>query len=894
VQRSAAEGAALLLYGEAGVGKTVLLDVAERAAEQASTPVLRTVGVEVETDLTYAGLHRLLSPLLPQLPRLSTQQRRALETALGLDEGSRPDRLAVSAAVLSVLRLAGGDGALLVIVDDLPWLDRTSAAVLAFIARRLTGTRIGFLGAFRTGDLSYFDGGGLAELEIPPLDRTAAQCLLDERFPGLAPRPRNRLLDEAGGNPLALLELPARAGRRPPEEAPLRHRLQNLFAARVDPLPPATRRMLLLAALDATGDLGVLAAAGDTEQAMDDLAPAEREQLIRIDTDRRQLVFRHPLMRSAVVAMSAPPERRALHAALAAQLTDQPDRRAWHLAEAADKPDESTAVLLEQTAQRIRRRGDAVGAVAALRRAAELSPAGPDRGRRLAQAAYIGAEITGDIGDVPQLLADAGRANGGDAAALAAAIAASAYQLNREGDVDAAYRTTLGAIADRETFDADDHPLVEALWYLIAICTFGGRAELWEPLNDLLKRLRPEPPRYLAVIAKTFGDPAHQAIPVLGELDEMIDLLGREPDPARIARVAIGAAYVDRMRACRGPLQRVLTHGRDGGAVTSQLQVEVIVANDYFHAGQWDEALEMCREGIRLCETHGYPLLRWLFVHQRAAIAAGRGQSDAVRSPIDDMMRWAAPRGVELLLAYGHGVDALLALGQGRYRQAFDHAALVSPPGTLRPYVPSALWIVHDLVESGVRAGRTAEAARHVAAIQDAGIAAISPRLAMVAAGTAGMVAPDGRFADHFENALAVPGAERWPFGLARFQLFYGERLQDARATGDARRHLSAAFDTFQRLGARPWAAYAGSALRATGWAPRSLPQLHAAAQLTPQQRQIAELAAAGLTNKQIAERLFLSPRTVGTHLYQIFPKLGVTSRAALRDALANEPTPEA
>jgi len=891
VARAAADGAALLLYGEAGVGKTVLLDVAESAATQARTLVLRTVGVEVETDLTYAGLHRLLSPLLPLLPRLSPQQRRTLETALGLDEGARPDRLAVSAAVLSMLRLAADDGALLVIVDDLPWLDRTSAAVLAFTARRLTGTRIGFLGAFRTGDMSYFDGGGLAELEVSPLDRTAAQSLVDARFPGLAPRPRNRLLDEAGGNPLALLELPARAGRRPPEDpGPLRHRLQNLFAARVDPLPPATRRMLLLAALDATGDLGVLASAGNTEQAMDDLAPAEREQLIRIDTDRRRLVFRHPLMRSAVVAMSAPPQRRALHAALAAQLTDQPDRRAWHLAEAADKPDEPTAALLEQTAQRIQRRGDAVGAVAALRRAAELSPAGPDRGRRLAEAAYIGAEITGDIGDVPQLLADASRANAGDAAALAAAIAASAYLLNREGDVDAAYRTTFDAVADRETFDADDHALVEALWYLIAICTFGGRAELWEPLTGLLRRLRPEPPRYLAVIAKTFGDPAHQAIPVLDELDAMIDLLGREPDPARIARVAIGAAYVDRMRACRGPLQRVLTHGRDGGAVTSQLQVEVIVANDYFHAGQWDEALEMCGEGIRLCETHGYPLLRWLFVHQDAVIAAGRGQGDTVRSSIDDMMRWAAPRGVELLLAYGHGVDALLALGQGRYQQAFDHAAMISPPGALRPYVPSALWIIHDLVEAGVRAGRHAEAARHVAAIREAGIAAISPRLAMVAAGTAGMVAPDGRFADHFENALAVPGAERWPFGLARIQLFYGERLWDARATLDARRHLSAAFDTFQRLGALPWAAYAGSALRATGWAPRSLPQLHTAAQLTPQQRQIAELAAAGLTNKQIAERLFLSPRTVGTHLYQIFPKLGVTSRAALRDALANEP----
>ncbi|QIY77620.2 AAA family ATPase [Streptomyces sp. RLB1-33] len=822
VLRAASDGDALVLYGEAGVGKTVLLDAAEEAAAASAVPVIRTVGVEVETDLAYAALYRLLTPFLPQLDGLSAQQRRTLATALGLDEGPPPDRLAVSNAVLLLLGLARGDGPLLVIVDDLPWLDRMSAAVLAFVARRLAGARIGFLGAFRTGESSFFDGGGLAAVEVMPLGQTAAAGLVDRRFPALAPRVRQQVLAEAAGNPLALLELPARVAERSHEwqtaPLPLSQRLEHLFAARVDPLPAETRRALLLAALDATGDLGILVAAFGAD-AIDDLAPAERAQLIRVNGERRRLAFRHPLMRSAVIAMSTDQQRRDLHAAIAAQMPDQPDRRAWHLAEAAEIPDESIAVLLEQTADRILRRGDAVGALTALLRAADLTPAGRDRSRRLARAAYVGAEVTGDIASVPRLLADAQHADPGGADALSAAVATAAYLLNGEGDVNAAHRMLFGAIAAREVLDGDDRGLIEALWFLIAICVFGGRAELWQPLDGLMGRFRPAPPRYLTVLAKAFGDPAHQALPVLDELDGLIGGLSQEPDPAYVARVAIAGAYVDRQRACRGPVQAVVDHGREGGAVTSQIQTEVILANDDFFSGQWDEALELCDEGIRLCELHGYPLLRWLYVHQDAVIAAARGRTERARAAAEAMTRWAAPRGVGLLRAYGHGIEALLSLGRGKYQEAFGHASSITPPGKLQPYAPYALWTALDLVEAAVRAGLRTEAARHAAALRDMRIPAISPRLALVTAGTAGMVSPDGRFADHFEAALAVDGAQRWPFDRARIQLSYGQRLRHGRAMAEARRHLSDAFDTFQRLDATPWSAIASKELRAAGGA---------------------------------------------------------------------------
>lgn len=897
VLRVACDGDALVLYGEAGVGKTVLLDAAERVAAASGVPVIRTDGIEVESDLAYAALLRLLTPILPRLDGMSREQRRTLATALGLDEGPPPDRLAVSNAVRALLGSAGGDGPLLVIVDDLPWLDRMSAVVLAFVARRLAGTRIGFLGAFRTGESSFFDGGGLAAVEVMPLGRTAAADLVDRSFPALPPRARRQVLDEAAGNPLALLELPVRVAERRDERRtgptlPLSRRLEQLFAARVDPLPAATRRALLLAALDATGDLGILLAAFGAN-AIDDLAPAERAQLIRVDGQRRRLVFRHPLTRSAVIAMSTEEQRRALHAAIAAQMPDQPDRRAWHLAQAAEAPDESIAVLLEHTADRNLSRGDAVGAVAALLRAADLTPAGRDRGRRLARAAYVGAEITGDIGSVPRLLAEAQHADPGGADALAAAVAAAAYLLNGEGDVNAAHRMLFGAIAVREVLDGSDNGLIEALWFLIAICVFGGRAELWQSMDGLIARFAPPPPRYLTVLAKTFGDPAHQALPVLDELDELIVESSRESDPALVARVAIAGAYVDRQRAYRGAVQAVVDHGRHGGAVTSQIQTQVILANDDWFAGQWDEALELCDEGIRLCELHGYPLLRWLYVHQDALIAAARGRTEHARAAAGAMTRWAAPRGVGLLLAYGHGIEALASLGRGRYQEAFVHASAITAPGELQPYVPYTLWTALDLVEAAVRAGLRTEAARHVGALRDLDVPAISPRLALVTAGAAGMVSPDGRFAEHFEAALAVAGVERWPFEQARVQLSYGQRLRHGRATVEARRHLGDAFDTFRRLDATPWAARAGKELRAAGGVRGKL-QAGGIAALTPQQREIAMMAAAGLTNKQIAERLFVSPRTVSTHLYQIYPKLGVTTRAGLRDALSHqEPSAE-
>ncbi|WP_435885426.1 ATP-binding protein [Streptomyces prunicolor] len=895
VDEAMVSGGALLLSGDAGVGKTVLLDTAAGRAHGAGTRVVRAAGVEFESTISFAGLHQVLQPLLVGLDRLTDPYRTALSVALGLDQGAPSDQLLVSNAALTLLVQAAADRPLLVIVDDLPWLDRASAVVLGFVARRLAGSRVGFLGAYRSGEGSFFERGGVPHHHVQPLDTTAAAALIEARSPSLAPRVRERLLTEAQGNPLALLELPValtgpqRSGAAVPELLPLSHRLQAVFASRVETLPAATRLLLLYAVLDGTGDLRVLAAATPQDTGIEDLAHAERAGLVDATTGR--LAFRHPLTRSAVVELATSEQRREVHRALAEYWADRPERRAWHLAHATVEPTEDVASLLETVARDTVRRGDAGGAIAALLRAAELSPRGYERSRRIAEAAYLGADLTGDLRDVPRLLEEARLADGGRAGPLVAAVAAAHHiLLSGEGDLDTAHRLLVGAIdMQHQPYDATDPTMIDALYTLAWLCQSSQRAELWKPLHRALGLLKPEIPDQLALTVGTMADPARTAPPALGKLDEAIASLDQEADPVRVIRLAMTSLYVDRLPACRTALRRVLRDGRDNSSLTVEIQGLVYLGRDHFAAGEWDELEAQAAQGRDLGDAHSYQLLSTEFLYQRALVAAARGDEATTRALTDEMTLWATPRGVGSYLSCASHARALAALGQGRFEDAYRHACAISRAGELASHVPPALFVVMDLVESAVRTGRTSEATAHAAAAHEAGVAAISPRLALLVKASAAIAADDQEALGLFEEALAVSGTDRWPFELARVRLAYGERLRRLKSTTEARTQLADAIDTFERLGARPWTARAGNELRATGLSVTAAGATGQAS-LTPQQREIALLAAAGLTNKQIAERLFLSPRTVAAHLHQLFPKLGVASRAALRDALADLP----
>ncbi|AZK97828.1 AAA family ATPase [Streptomyces tsukubensis] len=879
----------LHVVGEAGVGKTTLLDAVADAVAQAGTRVLRADGVEFEADIPFAGLHQLLTPVLDEAERLPSAYREALSVALGFATGPAPDRLLLVNATLALLRQAAAAAPLLLIVDDLPWLDRASAVVLGVLSRRLHGSRIAFLATSRTGLASVFDHGGLEEYELGPLDDDSAHLLLSARDPAMAARVRARVVAESRGNPLALLELSAeltgaqRAAREElPELLPLGERLRHLFAGRVGALSEAGRRVLLLAALDGTGDLGVLhAAAGKDASA---LTAVEHARLVRIDSATRRLTFLHPLIRSAAVEAATLPERHAAHQALASVVADRPERRAWHLAEAAIAPDEEVARLLQDAGHAAVRRGDAAGAVRCLVRAADLSPDAGDRGRRLAEAAYLGAEATGDVAHASELLRRSQSADAGGSGALHAAAAAVYILVNTEADLTTAYRLLAGAIeAAGPGYDAGDPALIDALHTLQLVCWWSGRAELWAPFTDIVGRLTPAPPPVLALAARTFPDPARTGVEALACLDGVRELLRRTPDPTVLVRGATATVYLDRVGELKDRLWALVNSGRQGvGPVRRHLGALMHLCMEDFLTGEWEEAQQLVTEGAALCEA-GYPFFSWYFQYNQVLLHGARGETEAGDALAGRMLSWATRRGAGGAVAFAHQARTLVHVGSGDYESAYRHATALTPAGTLAPYTAHALWGAYDLVEAAVRTGRDTEAAAHVRTLRELGIARLSDRYAMLVSGAAGLCTPDEEAIAHFRQALAAPGVDRWVFEAARIRLAFGERLRRTGAKGEAREPLATAADAFDRLGALPWAERARKELRAAGRPTR--PQATRSL-LTPQELEIARLAASGLTNKQIGERLYLSHRTVGAHLYQVYPKLGITTRAALRDAL--------
>jgi len=896
LERAAAHGGTLLFTGEPGVGKTALLDAAEEAALAAGLQVLRAAGSEFGSRVSFSGLTQLLRPLWADLVLLSPLHRQALAAVAG-DASEPPDRLVVFQAALALLGQAASQVPLLAIVDDLQWLDRSSASAFGFVARRLAGLRAGFLGVSRPGLESFAERAGLPEHELRPLDAASAASLLDARFPGLAPPVRRRLLAEAQGNPLALLELPAllsgrqRAALAPlPAVLPLGGRLQALFASQVAALPARARRLLLFAALDGTGDLHVLHAAGDGWT--DDLARGEQARLAHVDDATGRLAFRHPLIRSAVVELATDSERRQAHLSLAARLSDQPARRAWHLGEAAVGPDGEVAVLLEETATQVLRRGDAVGAVTALLRAAELSPARPDRSRLLARAALIGASVTMEVGAVSPLLADARQAGPESGASLLTAATAAFILLNGDGDVITAHRLLTQAIEGALTSPAPPAGLFEAISTLFMLSVFAGQAEAWAPFHAAVRAFAADLPAELFLLDQAYADPVRTAAAVLPQIDAAIASLRSETDHLRILMISTTACFTDRQPGCREALWRVVREVRQASAVTPLITALEHLSLDSWMTGQWDQAQEQADECLELCRAHGYLLQAWTLCYRQALLAAARGAFDVADALTAEMAEWAAPRRVAQAELAAHHVRSVAALGRGDFAEAYRHAAAISPAGILASHAGCALWVLLDLVEAAVRTGCHAEAAAHVEAMREANLVAISPRLALTVAAASALTAPAGRARGWFETALAVPGADQWPFDLARVRLLYGEWLRRERSPA-ARAQLSTALKTFQQLGALPWQTRAGNELRAAGLAalagdPELPGRRPADGQLTPLDRQIAELAATGLTNKQIGERLYLSHRTVAAHLYQIFPRLGITSRAALRDALAS------
>ncbi|WP_331772810.1 AAA family ATPase (plasmid) [Embleya sp. NBC_00888] len=688
-------GGALVLLGDPGIGKTALLAAVARDAEAAGMRVLHTVGVQYRARTGYSALRQLLAaspeawshaPVVP-----------VLAAALDLERAAAPGPDAVADAVVSLVVRRSTDRPTLLVLDDAQWLDPASAVVLGQVARRLTGSRAAMLASVRLGHESFFDYSGLPAHDLRPLSEAASDELLRLRFPSLAPRVRRRLMADAEGNPLALLELPAaltdsqRAAAQPlPVRIPLTQRLQATFASRITALPAATRHLLLVAALEGTGNLLVVRRAVEGRCHLKHLAPAEHARLVHVDDATGRLAFGHSLIRSVVVDLSTSHQRRGVHRALADAWTGVPEQRAWHLAQAAEEPDAHVADLLEEAANISARRGDGPNAIAALLRSAGLSPAAPQRARRLAKAAYLGANLTGDLRDVPRLLDDARHAAPGQDS-LAAAIAASAYLLNGSGDIDTAHRLLVGAIdLQLEPYEPTDATLAEAMHTLLLMCFFGGRPELWAGFDAAAAKYTAVP-ALLATTRSTFADPARTSPADLARLDAEIAELAHHTDPLHIVRVAIAGAYLDRLGGCAEALRRVALAGRRGENITAAIDALFLLGNHAWHTGQWPELRRIAREALDLCDQYDYSMLACPGHFLLACTAAACGDHAVMRDLTDRMELWSVPRRAESVRSYILHAKALYALGHGDFEDAYQLAKMIAPPGELPAHVPHAL-----------------------------------------------------------------------------------------------------------------------------------------------------------------------------------------------------------
>jgi DNA-binding CsgD family transcriptional regulator len=886
-------GGALVIGGEAGIGKSELVARARERAAGLGVRTLGAVGVESEAALAFAGLHQLLLPVLDLADRLPDPQRQALRAAFGEAAEVQPDRFLVAVAAFGLLGEAAAAGPLLLVADDAQWLDPSSLAALTFIARRLDGEPIALIAGVRDGHPTPLAEARLPELRLEPLPTDAATALLARAAPDLPPLMRDRVQAEAAGNPLALVEL-ARvvpladvAGERvAPPPPTLTARLEQAFAADLDQVPTGARLVMLAAALDGRAPLAELLAAASAVNhgplSVADLDPAVAARLVAVEPGR--LAFRHPLIRSAVRQAALPGVVLALYAALADAVAD-PERRLWNRASAAIGLDEEIAAALEAQAAVALRRGAVGVAAAAYERAAALTPDPARQGRRLVAAADVAYDL-GLVEAVRRLIRlaeplpldelDAARLAwlrqmiGGDVwvqAGAARTFVAIATQMAAGGDSEAALRS-LVPIAHRSwwtrTRKRTRRFLVEAA------------AEVARPGDDALR---------LAVVA--LADPEGTAPAVR----ERIAALAPEEagDPLAAMDLGIAAEKAGDFTAGSRLLARAIDGLREQGRLGPLNRALVHFAWSATHTGEWEAAAAAGREAARLANDTRQPEYGMTGALVAAIALAHLGTEADLDRRLAKPEAALFAAGGGSLLAPAHLARGADAIGDGRYADAFRHLWPIFDDSA-PPFHRFMRWSgLLDLVEAAVAIDRQDQAARVVAELGKVAERGGQPYLLVALACARPLLAADEDAEDLYAEALA--GAVDHPFMRARTLFSRGRWLRRRRRSADSREPLREAVDTFDALGATRWAARARLELRASG---ETVGRRTAEARdrLTAQELQIGSLAAEGLSNREIGERLFLSPRTIGSHLYRIFPKLGITSRAQLGEALAGAEPP--
>lgn len=883
---------ALVLRGDAGVGKTALLDHLASAAPS-EVRLERVVASEAEVGLAYAGLQMLCGHLMAPSADLPAPQRDAMEAAFGVRDAGAPNPLVLALAVHAVLRDAAGDGALLCLVDDAQWLDGPSAHALAAVARRLSTERVALVLSTRGVDPRFDD---LPHLVVTGLGDQDARTLLDRALPGgIDPRVRDQLIAESQGNPLALRELPRALS--PAELAggfalagsiPLENRIEQSLMTRLDLLPASTRTLLLLAAADPTGDPGLLWRAGAAlGLGPEDLDAAQQADALVVAGRVR---FRHPLIRSAVYRNATPADRRAVHRALAdATYHDRdPDRRAWHRASATVEPSEEVAGALVRSAESARTRGGAAAAAAFLERSAELTPDPNLRVERLLAAADAKHDAGAAEGSLRLLDLLRDLALDPHQEALVGRLRARAgYTLHRDRS---ALRVLLRAAQDLEPHD----PALARDTYLQALtaAVYAGRLAEAGSMQEIAT----------TVLAATADDRSERASDLALRAQALLAAQGPTAAMAT-ARRAI-RAFLDQPIG-RRDLQWMWLGGRmaqdiwdaEGLRTLAEHQVRLARAQGVLTVlpmalnllmvvrtfdGDLDQAEAICDDIDTILQVTGHPLP----LYGRTFIAAYRGHVEEVERYAGQLRADAEARGEGYALTVANMAEALVYNGAGRYNDALASARAELP---YAHELGHAMRTLLELVEAASRAGEHTVATQAVQRLTDLTAASAGSIWADAFTDLARAQLSDGPEAERLYH-LATGGFERLhvPMLQGRTQLLHGEMLRRQGRRVEARVQLRAAHELLRRCGMAGFAERAERELQATGERVRTEPA--GAEALTDQERNVARLARDGLTNREIGERLFISGHTAEWHLRKVFTKLGIKSRADLRTTPLDEP----
>jgi DNA-binding CsgD family transcriptional regulator len=883
-------GGVLVVRGEAGIGKSAVLAAAATQARDHGLQILSAVGVQSEARLPFGGLHQLLRPILGLADGLPAPQRAALLTAFGMSEEAAPELFLIGLATLELLADTAASSPVLLIVEDAQWLDDPSCAVLAFVARRLEAEPTVMLIAIRDGHESPFDDAGLPELRLQGLDRTAATALLDAHAPGLEPELRERLLAEAAGNPLALVELPSglrldEVGERAllPPPLPLTTRLERAFATQASELPTPTGTLLLVAAVDDGGVLDeVLSATRVLEGAgvsVDTVAPAVAAQLVEIEGTG--LRFRHPLVRSSIYYAATLSERQAAQAALSTVLVGQPDRQVWHRAAATLTPDEGIAAELDEAADRAGRRGAVAVAITALERAAELSERPALRGNRLVRAAELATEL-----GRPEL-------------ALRLLELAEPLDLATEDWMRLSWlRDTFEAtsrwtgpekvgsfIESAEQMTLDGRPdLALKLILTIALTCYwanpdDGTRELVVAAAEQIP-VAEDSPELTAILA--LAAPVERASVVLERIRRFPLEAGGDPGAMLlIGEAASAVGDFERSTACVSVAAAGLRAQGRLGLLTRALGIDAFNA---FYLGSWQQGCTAADEAARLARETGQPTWATSAEASRAALDAVRGNQESAEAFAGKaeavLVQWGyAP--LRALLQQARGIADLAG---GRQADAYGQLRRIFDPTDVAYHPLIRCWLIGELAEAAAHSGQQSEARVFVEELERLATDTGFPFLQAALAYARPLLAEDDQAERLFQAGLTTDLAA-WPFLRARLLLAYGAWLRRRRRVAESRVPLRAAREAFDALGAIPWGERARQELRASGVTSRGrIPETRD--QLTPQELQIAGLAAEGLSNREIGQQLYISHRTVAYHLHRIFPKLGVTSRSQLHEAV--------